>query len=147
MLQLLHIPLEQLNLREGLNSPEAGAFCSFEGWVRNHNEGRRVIALEYEAEPSLCQKEMEKIFKEAETKFDVLEVKVFHRIGKLNVGEMAVWVGVSASHRDASFAACRYVIDELKHRLPIWKKEYYESGISGWINCKGDGSDAVHCSG
>ena len=135
MLQLSHIPLEQLNLREGLNSPEAGAFCSFEGWVRNHNEGRRVIALEYEAEPSLCQKEMEKIFKEAETKFDVLEAKVFHRTGKLNVGEMAVWVGVIASHRDEAFKACRYLIDEIKNRLPIWKKEYYLDGHSNWAGC------------
>ena len=141
MFQLCNIPLEQLNLREGLNSPEAGAFSFFEGWVRNHNEGRRVIALEYEAEPSLCQKEMGKILKEAETKFDVLEVKVFHRIGKLNIGEMAVWVGVTAPHRDASFAACRYVIDELKHRLPIWKKEYYADGESSWVGCNHQSSN------
>ncbi len=136
MFQLSNIPLEQLNLREGLKSPEAGAFSSFEGWVRDTNEDRRVIALEYEADPSLCQKEAEEIFKEVKEKFDVLEVRVFHRTGKLKIGEMAVWVGVTASHRDAAFVSCRYIIDELKVRLPIWKKEYYKDGQSSWIGCK-----------
>lgn len=136
MFKISGIPLEQLNLREGLKSPEVGAFSSFEGWVRDNNQGRKVIALEYEAEPLLCQKEAEEIFQEAKEKFDVFEVRAFHRIGKLNIGEMAVWVGVIASHRDAAFAACRYIIDELKRKLPIWKKEYYENGQSSWIGCE-----------
>ena len=136
MFQLSKLPLEQLNLREGLNRPQAGACCLFEGLARDNNQGRMVIALEYEAQPLLCQKEAEKIFQEVKEKFDVLEVRVFHRIGKLKIGEMAVWAGVLASHRDAAFKACQYTIDELKQRLSIWKKEYYKDGQSGWIGCE-----------
>ncbi len=122
-------------MREGLHQSAAGGFCSFEGWVRDHNEGHRVVALEYEAEPALCQKEAAKILQEAQTKFDIIELKAFHRTGKLKVGEMSVWVGVIAVHRDAAFAACRYTIDEIKHRLPIWKKEYHDNGQSQWVGC------------
>lgn len=125
-----------MNLKENLCSSHAGAFCSFEGWVRNHNEGKNVSALEYEAYEPLCQKEAQKIFQEARQRFDTIDMKVVHRVGKLNVGEMAVWVGVTAGHRDDAFKACRYLIDEIKHRLPIWKKEYYTNGDSGWVNCQ-----------
>lgn len=136
MFHLSTIPLEQLNLREGLHTSEAGGFCSFEGWVRDHNEGRRVTAMEYEADPALCEKEAAKIFQEAKAKFNIIKLKAFHRTGKLKAGEMAVWIGVGASHRDAAFAACRYVIDEIKHRLPIWKKEYSDNGESKWVGCE-----------
>ena len=136
MFHLSHIPLEQLDLREGFNSSQAGAFCSFEGWVRDHDEeGKKVIGLEYEVFEALCRKEAGEIFKEIKKIFDVLDVKAFHRVGKLKVGEMAVWIGVLAAHRDAAFKACRYLIDEIKNRLPIWKKEHYFNGSSGWIGC------------
>ena len=114
---------------------QAGAFASFEGWVRDHNDGKSVTALEYEAFEPLCVKEAEKIFAEARQKFSIINVRCVHRTGKLNIGDMAVWVGVTAAHRDDAFQACRYIIDEVKHRLPIWKKEYYQSGDSGWVNC------------
>lgn len=129
-------PLEPTHLKEGLLSFQAGAFSSFEGWVRDHNEGRTVTVLEYEAYAPLCQQESQKIFQEARQRFDIMDMNVVHRIGKLKVGEMAVWVGVTAAHRDAAFQACRYLIDEIKHRLPIWKKEYYTNGDSGWVNCQ-----------
>ncbi len=134
MFKLFSTPLEQINLKEGLISNTAGAFSSFEGLVRNHNENRDVIALEYEAHEALCLKEAEKIFAEVRQKFNIINLRCFHRVGKLQIGEMAVWVGVIASHRDDSFKACRYIIDEVKKRLPIWKKEYYADGDSGWIN-------------
>jgi len=136
MFQLKTTPLEQINLREGFTSPSAGAFNVFEGWVRDHNDGRKVSKLEYEAVESLCIKEAFKIFQDAKANFSIIDCRCFHRIGELNVGEMAVWVGVIATHRDDSFKACRYIIDEIKHRLPIWKKEYYENGTSEWINCQ-----------
>ena len=129
-------PLEKLILNNKLISPESGAVVAFEGLVRNHNDGKKVIALEYEAFDQLALKEAAKIFEEAKAKFEVIEVKCFHRIGKLVLGEMAVWVGVSAAHRDNAFKACRYIIDEIKTRLPIWKKEYYVGGDSGWVNCE-----------
>jgi len=136
MFQLANTTLEELNLRNGFAASKAGAFVSFEGWVRNENNGKKVVGLEYEAFEKLCQSEAEKIFKEVKARFDILEAKCFHRVGKLQLGEMAVWVGVTAGHRDEAFKACRYIIDQIKYRLPIWKKEYYESGDSGWVNCE-----------
>jgi molybdopterin synthase catalytic subunit len=116
-----------------LSEPAAGALVVFEGWVRNENEGRPVTGLFYEAEPKLCARELEKIAGEAKAKFGVFDVRVAHRVGQLAIGDMAVWVGVTAGHRDAAFAGCRYVIDELKKRLPIWKKEFYDAGNDRWI--------------
>ena len=129
-------PLEQLNLKDGLAAPGAGGFASFEGWVRDHNEGKTVVALEYEAFPILCEKEAKKIFLEAREKFQVIQLKCVHPVGRLNVGDMAVWVGATAAHREEAFAACRYIIDQVKARVPIWKKEYYISGESQWVHCE-----------
>ena len=136
MFQLIKTPIEDLNLRKSFSSPEAGGFCVFEGWVRNHNEGKIVVGLEYEAMEKLCTSEARKIFNEVKGKFEILKAVCYHRVGNLEVGEMAVWVGVSAKHREYAFKACRYIIDEVKIRLPIWKKEYYEDGTSEWVNCQ-----------
>src|SRR5262249_27935129 len=113
-----------------------GGYGSFEGWVRNHNDGFAVRRLEYEAFEPLAIKEGERIIAEAMTRFGVEHAACVHRIGDLAIGDMAVWVGVSARHRAEAFAACRYIIDEVKHRVPIWKKEHYGNGDSGWVNCE-----------
>jgi len=144
MFKISQKPLEDIELRKGLVSNNTGAFSCFEGWVRNTNDGKKVTALEYEAYESLCNKEAHKILCEAEQYFNVIAARAFHRVGKLNVGEMAVWVGVVAQHREDSFNACRYIIDEVKTRLPIWKKEYYENGESNWIACKTCDSNSSH---
>ncbi len=123
-------------LRERLSDPAAGGYASFEGWVRNHNEGLAVRHLEYEAFEPLAVKEGERIVTEAIERFGIEHAACVHRIGDLPIGEMAVWVGVSARHRAEAFQACRYIIDEVKHRVPIWKKEHYENGDSGWVNCE-----------
>lgn len=125
--------LETLNLRLGFASSKSGAFCSFEGLVRDHNRKRKVRFLEYEAHDQLCQKEALKILKEAVNKFEAIDARCFHRTGRLKIGEMSVWIGVLSSHRDSAFKACRYIIDQLKQRLPIWKKEFYTDGQSEWI--------------
>lgn len=119
-----------------LSDSSCGAYASFEGWVRDHNEGREVRALEYEAYESLGVKEGERIIDEALARFEIERAACVHRVGALSLGDLAVWVGVSAHHRDAAFAACRYIIDEVKARVPIWKKERYAEGDSGWINCE-----------
>jgi molybdopterin synthase catalytic subunit len=80
--------------------------------------------------------EGEKILAEAAGKFPYLHAHCVHRTGMLEIGDCAVWVGVASAHRDEAFKACRYIIDELKHRLPIWKKEHYANGDSGWVNCE-----------
>ncbi|MDH3419093.1 MAG: molybdenum cofactor biosynthesis protein MoaE [Gammaproteobacteria bacterium] len=127
--------LDPGRLKDQLSADAAGACACFEGWVRNHNDSKSVRALEYEAHEGLAVKEGEKILAEAIEKFDLHAAAAEHRAGTLEIGDCAVWVGVSSSHRDAAFSACRYIIDELKSRLPIWKKEYYADGHSGWINC------------
>lgn len=130
------VPVELAALRSGLADPAAGGYAAFEGWVRNHNEGLAVTRLEYEAFEALAVKEGERIVQEAQRRFPILKASCVHRVGALGIGELAVWVGVSAPHRDEAFAACRYIIDEVKHRLPIWKKEHYVNGDSGWVNCE-----------
>jgi len=122
--------------RRELEDPAAGGYASFEGWVRNHNEGMAVTQLEYEAFELLANKEGERIVNEAVARFGVLKAACVHRIGQLAIGDLAVWVGVSSRHRAEAFAACRYIIDEVKHRVPIWKKEHYVNGDSGWVNCE-----------
>ena len=136
MFSLSTNPIDAALLRQSLQNPGAGALSVFEGWVRNHNEGRRVVLLEYEAFESLAQKEAERIIEEARQRFEILEAVCVHRVGRLNVGDVAVWVGVSAPHRDAAFKACRFLIDQIKTRLPIWKKEHYVDGSSIWVNCQ-----------
>lgn len=131
-----HSALEPDAYRSWLADPAAGGYASFEGWVRNHNEGQPVTRLEYEAFESLAVKEGERIVTEAIGRFGVLHAACVHRIGSLAIGELAVWVGVSSRHRAEAFAACRYIIDEVKHRVPIWKKEHYLNGDSGWVNCE-----------
>jgi molybdopterin/thiamine biosynthesis adenylyltransferase/molybdopterin synthase catalytic subunit/rhodanese-related sulfurtransferase len=122
-------------LRESLQQPGAGGFCSFEGWVRNSNEGRDVDGLSYEAYDELALVEGERIIDEAMQRFGIVDARCVHRTGDLGIGDMAVWVGASAAHRDEAFRACRYIIDEIKHRLPIWKKEHYVTGETSWVAC------------
>ena len=119
-----------------MSNVAAGGFCVFEGWVRDVNDGRSVERLEYEAYDVLARKEGEKVLAEAQQKFPHLQACCVHRTGLLELGECAVWVGVSARHRDEAFKACRFIIDEIKVRLPIWKKEHYTDGNSGWVNCE-----------
>jgi adenylyltransferase/sulfurtransferase len=123
-------------LRKQLADPSCGGFVSFEGWVRNNNEGHNVTQLEYEAFVDLAVKEGTRIVNEAIQAFGVAQAACVHRVGALAIGDVAVWVGVSSGHRDEAFKACRYIIDEVKHRVPIWKKEHYVSGDSGWVNCE-----------
>jgi len=128
-------PIDPRALEARLRDDRAGACVTFEGWVRDHNEGEAVTALEYEAHEPIAVAEGEKILAEARERFDVLAIHAEHRVGALAIGDCAVWVGVSAAHRGAAFDACRWVIDEIKARVPIWKKEHYAGGDSGWVNC------------
>jgi len=128
------MPIDPGAFRSSLQDARAGACVTFEGWVRDHNDGRAVQRLEYEAFGELAEREGERMLAEARQKFGVLAVTCVHRVGVLEVGQLAVWVGVIAAHRGAAFDACRYVIDEVKARVPIWKKEHYHDGSTEWIN-------------
>jgi len=120
-------------LRAQLLSSSAGAFCSYEGWVRNHNEGKAVTKLHYSSYPQLAPNIAATILDEAKNKFGLERAAIVHRTGALSVGDIAVWVGVTAHHRGDTFLACRYLIDNVKHRLPIWKREQYADGSEAWI--------------
>lgn len=127
-------PFDIAPLRQRLLHARAGAFASFEGWVRNHNEGRPVTGLRYEAYVPLAEAEGARIVAEALERFGAIEACCVHRTGDLAIGELAVWVGASAAHRDAAFDACRWIIDEVKARVPIWKHERYADGDAGWLH-------------
>jgi len=129
-------PIDSEAWRRLLFDKTCGGYVAFEGWVRDHNEGQQVLRLEYQVYETLARSEGLKVLDEAVEKFGVTRVACVHRHGALELGDVAVWVGVSASHRDEAFKACRYIIDEIKIRLPIWKKEHYVTGDSGWVNCE-----------
>ena len=144
MIEVIADAIDVASLKATLSNPGAGGFCAFEGWVRNENEGREVERLEYEAYAPLVISEGNKVLAEARERFPYLEARCVHRIGLLEIGDLAVWVGVASAHRDEAFKACRFIIDELKTRLPIWKKEHYVDGDSGWVNCDRCAQHANH---
>ena len=132
--KLSETPFDTATLRAGLLDASVGAYASFEGWVRDHNDGRGVRGLHYEAYATLAEAEGERIIDEACSRFAILDARCVHRVGDLAIGELAVWVGATAAHRDAAFAACRFIIDEVKARVPIWKHERYADGDAGWLH-------------
>jgi molybdopterin synthase catalytic subunit len=140
MFQLTDTTIDENELRRLVVDDRAGAVCTFDGRVRNHNEGKSVSALAYEAYEQLAVNEANKIIGEALERFAVLHVAAAHRVGDLKIGDVAVFVAVSSAHRDDAFKACRFVIDEIKSRLPIWKQETYQDGNSVWVNCQSCGT-------
>lgn len=115
-----------------VTDPEAGAIATFIGTTRNNNEGRMVIALDYEAYPEMAEKELARIIEDAKKQWLICRMAIVHRLGPVQIGEASVIIAVSSAHRDAAFAACRFAIEEIKKTVPIWKKEVYEGG-EVWI--------------
>lgn len=115
-----------------VETDEAGGYVVFLGKVRNENRGRRVLKLIYEAYEEMALKEMEEIRKEALEKFPILDILIWHRVGELEVGEDTILIVASGKHRGEAFDACRWAIDEVKKRVPVWKKEVTEEGTF-WI--------------
>ncbi len=111
-----------------LERPEDGAVVIFDGIVRGHSRGRRTTHLEYEAYEEMALKQMRALAAEALERFEVRDVALVHRLGRLEIGESSVFIAVFSEHRAAAFEACRYLIDTLKRTVPIWKKEYFEDG-------------------
>jgi molybdopterin synthase catalytic subunit len=126
-------PLEISSLLARVQSPERGAVASFLGTVRNHHQGRQVLRLEYSAYAPMVEAECARIVTEAEAQWDI-SVALQHRIGKLEIGDTAVAIAAASAHRDEAFIACRYVIEEVKRRVPIWKREVYADGSIEWVD-------------
>jgi molybdopterin synthase catalytic subunit len=138
MFALTDVSIDSNKLKNTIRNDESGAFVCFEGWVRNHNHGKNVIALHYEAHEKLAVQVGLQIIEQTLKDFDIKQALCHHRTGELTVGEMAIWVGVSAKHRTAAFTACEYILNRVKAEVPIWKNEFYEDGESGWV-------EANHC--
>jgi MoaE-MoaD fusion protein len=111
-----------------LKRGEDGAALVFEGVVRNETRGRRTLYLDYEAYEDMALSEMEALAEAAREKFRIRDVAIVHRLGRLEIGETSVLIAVASAHRAAAFEACRWLIDTLKRKVPIWKKEYFEDG-------------------
>lgn len=117
----------------GALSPDDGAALLFWGVVRNENDGRAVSSLEYSAYAEMAEREMLRIAEEARARFGTGAIHVVHRIGLLRVGEASVAIAVASPHRAEAYEASRYVIEELKRRVPVWKREGYVDGESEWV--------------
>lgn len=133
MFAITDVPIDVVRLQREFDAAGVGAVVCFEGRVRDHNDGRAVDGLSYQAYVELAEAEGRHIVDEARAKFAVEHIVCMHRIGDLALGDVAVWAGVSAAHRSAAFDACRYVIDQVKARVPIWKHEHYVEGSSEWL--------------
>lgn len=135
MILLTKQPIDASTLEATLQDPSSGGVTIFIGRVRDHNEGRSVSALSYEAYPEMTEKVFGQIAEEAIKKFGVKDVSIVHRIGELKIGDIAVWIGVQSAHRSETFRACEFAINELKQRAPIWKQEHYLDGRREWVAC------------
>lgn len=135
---MFHLSEEKLDLealRTAIAGPAFGACVTFEGLVRNQNLGREVECLQYEAYPAMALKEGGKIVVETLGLFPIQQVHCVHRVGMLAIGDVAIWIGVASAHRREAFQACSHVIDQIKLRVPIWKREFYSDGEPHWVGC------------
>ncbi len=121
-------PIEAAAIVSALKHPEDGAVAIFDGIVRNHSRGRRTLYLDYTAYEPMALRQMEQLAQQALASFAVREVRIVHRLGRLQIGETSVCIVVASAHRAAAFDACRWLIDTLKKQVPIWKREYFEDG-------------------
>ena len=143
---LTPLPIQLDGLIAEVAGPDRGGVASFLGTVRDHHEGRAVRGLEYTAYEPMAEETCREILLEAAARWPV-RVTLRHRLGDLALGDVAVAVVAAGGHRDEAFAACRYVIEELKRRVPIWKKETYLDGEVQWVNASeqaiGSGQSAM----
>lgn len=125
---IVHAPIDTATVLRDLKQGEDGAAVVFEGVVRNHTRGRRTLYLDYEAYEVMALQQMERLAAQALQQFQVRDVALVHRLGRLQISEISVLIAVASAHRAPAFEACRWLIDTLKRTVPIWKKEYFEDG-------------------
>ena len=134
MVRLTHEPIDFTKLTEEVRSSQAGAVVLFLGTVREMTDGRRTLALDYEAYPDMAVAKMEELHAEACRRWPVTKAAIEHRLGHLELGEISVAVAVSCPHRTEAFEAGRFLIDRLKKVVPIWKQENWEDGTTAWVH-------------
>ena len=126
--RLVGEPIETAAVLAGMKQPEDGAVVVFDGIVRNNSRGRSTLYLDYTAYEAMALRQMEQLARQALADFAIRDVRLAHRLGRLQIGETSVYIAVTSAHRAAAFDACRWLIDTLKKTVPIWKKEYFEDG-------------------
>ncbi len=135
---LLDRAIDDRRLKQALLNGSCGALATFEGWVRNHNNARAVRHLTYYGYEKLAINQGKKLIESAKQQFDIEHAVAMHRIGDLSIGDMAVWIGVTAHHRYPAFEACRWLLDAIKADIPVWKQEFYaDSDESLWLSNNG----------
>ncbi len=132
-IKILVTPLDVQSIYTSCSNSSAGAVNMFVGTVRNKTQSKEVIRLEYEAYDSMAIKEIEKLVTKAQEQWPILKAIIHHRVGVLDIGDEAVVIAVSTPHREASFEACKFLIDSLKKTVPIWKKEVFKDGDE-WVS-------------
>ena len=132
----MYITFSPIDVAALLNDvrPTEGGVCVFLGVVRNENEGRKTVSIQYEVYGPMAEAEMARIARQIEAEWPAARVGIQHRAGSLDVGEVSVAVVATAPHRAEAFAACRAAIDRIKHSVPIWKKEVHPDGTSEWVH-------------
>jgi len=126
-------PLDAGRLAAAVRRDESGAVALFYGVARNHSDGRRVLALEYDAYPAMAERKLREVAIEVRARWPVTGIGIFHRTGRLEIGETSLLVAVSAAHRREAFEACHYAVDRIKATVPIWKKEIWDDGDGAWV--------------
>ena len=132
-IQIQNTPLSEQACADFVKADEAGGIVHFVGTVRNETKGKKVLKLDFEAYEPMALAEMKKIAQQCVIQFGIMKIAIHHRVGTLDIGEIAVIISVAAPHRKAAFEACSYAIDTLKETVPIWKKEYFEDG-QVWVS-------------
>ena len=135
----MYLTKNKIQMRDFCGEPgdfTAGAEVLFFGRVRNHNEGRQVLYLDYEAYESMAEDMIEDCLRQACARWPLTQARILHKTGRVALGEIAVAIQVCAAHRDEAYKASRFLIDEIKHRVPIWKKEFFVDGTAEWGSCR-----------
>ena len=133
MIEITENKIEHEKLNKELYDLSCGAVVTFEGRIRNHNDLKEVSRLVYDCYKPMALKVLEEIQNEALKKWDINKIIAVHRIGEVPLGEISVWIGVVSVHRKEAFETCRFVIDEIKTKVPIWKQETYTDGTRVWV--------------
>ena len=131
MIQITKSKIDTQQVIDSVGTPESGGINVFIGTTRNHSHGKPVTGLEYEAYEPMALKMMERLVQQAGETWNI-KASIVHRIGSVPIGEASVVIAVASAHRDEAFKACRFLIDELKRAVPIWKREYFKDGTVEW---------------
>ncbi len=134
MIELTHSPIDTSALLAQVQSNQAGAAVLFLGVTREFTDGRQTVALDYQCYPEMASRKLESLEKTAHAQWDLIACAMIHRLGRVELGEASVAIAVSSAHREAAFEAGKWLIDQLKQEVPIWKKENWADGTSEWVH-------------